>query len=71
MLEESVSDRFALTDYLGKEYNKPINTDGMIRIYPDVTEKKKRHEQVWIIRIEKGRDARKNDSDCKASSKQE
>lgn len=35
------SGRFALTDYLVKEYNKPINTNGVIRIYPDVTKKKK------------------------------
>ena len=33
--------QFALTDYLVKEYNKLINTDGVIRIYPDVTKKKK------------------------------
>lgn len=35
------SGRFALTDYLVKEYNKPIKTNGVIRIYPDVTKKKK------------------------------
>ena len=41
-----------MTDYLGKEYNKPINTDGMIRIYPDVTKKKKRHDQVQISTVD-------------------
>ena len=36
--------RFALTDLLNKEYNKPIDTDGVIDIYPNVKRRKYREE---------------------------
>jgi hypothetical protein len=45
---------------LNKEYNKPIDTDGVIDIYPNVKRRKYREENK-----------KKNDSDCKVSPEQE
>lgn len=44
---------------MNKEYNKPIDTDGVIDIYPNVKSRKYRKK------------IKKNDSDCKVSPEQE
>ena len=51
---------------MNKEYNKPIDTDGVIDIYPNVKRRKYREEAR-----KKNPDLKKNDSDCKVSPEQE